>query len=281
MNNTKTLITGATGKTGSRILQKLEALGQDVRPGSRKAAIPFDWDDQATWAAALDGIDAAYLCFYPDLAIPGAPEIIQAFTDQAVAAGVKKLVLISGRGEHHAELCEQVVLNSGAEATVLRASWFMQNFDEGEFLESVRSGRFAFPAGDVLEPFLDIEDLADVAVAAFTEEGHAGRIYELTGPDLLHFSEVATMLSEACGHEVRYEAITLEENLAMMTEMVDADFAHFLTELLREVMDGRNAHLGNGVQEALGREPRSFQDFCARVAATGIWQRSAETAAQA
>lgn len=273
MNKHKTLITGATGKTGRRILRQLETLGHDVRPGSRQAAIPFDWDDATTWPAALDGIDAVYLCFYPDLAVPDAPEIIRAFTDFAVDTGVKKLVLLSGRGEQHAEHCERIVLDSGIDATVLRSSWFMQNFDEGHFLDAVRDGALPVPAGDVKEPFLDIDDLADVAVAALTEDGHAGKLYELTGPELLNFTEAAAILSQAAGYEVQYVPITFEENHAMLTELAGESFATLITELCREVLDGRNAHLNFGVQEALGRPPRSLQEYAAKAAATGVWDR--------
>lgn len=274
MNNQKTLITGATGKTGSRILRRLQTFGHDVRPGSRQAAIPFDWNDATTWDAALEDIDAVYLSFFPDLAVPGAPEIIQAFTDTAIAKGVKRFVLLSGRGEKHAQHCEKIVMTCGLDATVVRASWFMQNFDEGHFVDAVRAGVLAVPAGEVREPFLDIDDLADVAVASLIEEGHAGKIYEVTGPELLTFAEAAAQLSEASGHEVRYEPISFEENHAMLTELADEGFATLITELCREVFDGRNAHLSLGVKEALGREPRSFREYCHNAAATGVWQGS-------
>lgn len=274
MNQKRTLVTGATGKTGSRVLQRLEALGHEVRPGSREAAIPFDWDDPATWEAALADVDAVYMAYYPDLAVPGAPECIHTFTEFAVGVGVRKLVLLSGRGERHAEHCERIVLASGVDATVLRASWFMQNFDEGHFVEAVRAGALPVPAGEVREPFLDIDDLAEVAVVALTESGHAGRLYELTGPELLSFEEAAALLSEAAGYEVRYRPITFEENYAMLEAMAGPAFATMLTELCREVLDGRNAHLNQGVQEALGRPPSSFVDYCARVRATGAWNRS-------
>lgn len=274
MNNSRILITGATGKTGRRIQTRLQAIGASVRPGSRQAAIPFDWQDSSTWAAALEGIEAAYLCFFPDLAVPGAPEIIQSFTDTAVSAGVQRLVLLSGRGEVHAQRCEEIVQASGVATTILRASWFAQNFSEGHFLEPVRAGALAVPAGDVREPFLDIEDLCEVAVAALTEEGHAGKLYELTGPELLAFTEAASILSEAAGYEVQYLPISFEENHAMLSALEGPEFATLITELCREVLDGRNAFLGEGVQQALGREPRSFAAYCAAAAARGTWNRS-------
>ena len=274
MNKTQILITGATGKTGRRIQARLQALGIGVRPGSRQAAIPFDWQDPTTWAPALDGIEAAYLCFFPDLAVPGAPEIIQDFTDAAVAAGVRRLVLLSGRGEMHAQRCEEIVRACGVETTILRASWFAQNFSEGHFLEAVRAGFLSVPAGGVQEPFLDIEDLCDVAVAALTEEGHAGKLYELTGPTLHTFEEAASILSEAAGFEVQYVPITFEENHAMLTAIEGPEFATLITELCREVLDGRNAFLGEGVRQALGRAPRSFASYCAAAAATGVWDPS-------
>lgn len=271
MNNANILITGATGKTGRRILSRLAAQGVPARSGSRQAVIPFDWYDSSTWAASLQGIRTAYLSFFPDLAVPGAPEIVEEFTAAAVASGVSKLVLLSGRGEEHAQRCEQIVLASGVEATVLRASWFAQNFDEGHFLDGVRAGVVAVPAGQVREPFLDIDDLAEVAEEVLLHGGHGGKVYELTGPELLRFDQAAAQLSEAAGFEIKYTPISFEQNYSMLEEIAGPDFASLITELCREVLDGRNEFLGHGVEEVLGRRPTTFAGYCRKIASTGIW----------
>ncbi|WP_199807958.1 SDR family oxidoreductase, partial [Streptomyces sp. NRRL S-350] len=166
-----------------------------VRVGSRSGAVPFDWDDRGTWEAALEGVSAAYLTYYPDLAFPGAVEAVGAFARLAAARGVGRLVLLSGRGEEAARAGEKAVMESGAAWTVVRCAWFDQNFSESFFLEPVLAGELALPVGGAVEPFVDAEDIADVVVAALTEAGHAGEVYEVTGPRLLSFAEVAGELS--------------------------------------------------------------------------------------
>jgi uncharacterized protein YbjT (DUF2867 family) len=177
-----TLVTGGTVKTGSRVAARLQQAGHPVRIGSRTADIPFDWEDRETWTPALTGVDAVYVAFQPDLAVPGAPETIRAFAAAAEATGVRKLVLLSGRGESEAEECEQIIQGSGLDWTIVRCSFFAQNFSEGAFIDYVLAGEVALPNGDVPEPFVHADDIADVAVVALTEDGHNGEVYELTGP---------------------------------------------------------------------------------------------------
>ncbi|MFD8529009.1 NAD(P)H-binding protein [Streptosporangium canum] len=267
-----TLVLGGTGKTGRRVMERLAARGLPVRSGSRSGTPPFDWEDQATWAAALRDVDAVYVTYYPDLAAPGAAASIGSFAALAAGGGVRRLVLLSGRGEEEARACERRVQESGAEWTILRASWFNQNFSEHYLLEPVLSGVVALPAGNVAEPFIDVEDIADVAVAALTEDGHAGRTYELTGPRLLTFADAAGEIAKAADREVRYVPVSAEEYAdALVEHGVPADEATMLTELFTKVLDGRNAHLTDGVRLALGREPRDFADYARDAAATGVW----------
>ncbi len=275
MQNTPILVIGSTGKTGRRIAQKLRALGHTVRDGARQSAIPFDWDQPATWAAALDGVRSAYIAYAPELAFPGAPEKIEALAQAATRAGVQHVVLLSGRNEIHAQRCEAKVQASGLRHTILRASWFSQNFSEGHLLHPVLEGVVALPAGNVQEPFLDVDDIADVAVAALTEPHHQGRVYELTGPRLLNFAQAAAELSAAIGRTVQYVPLSLDAFRAEMTPAVGPDLANIFTALCEEVFDGRNAGLATGVQEALGRAPRDFADYCKATAATGIWEPAA------
>lgn len=271
MNHSPILVIGSTGKTGRRIAQRLSARGHTVRAGSRSSTPPFDWQQPDTWAPALEGVEVAYVSFFPDLAVPGAPAAIEKLTSLAKAAGVQRIVLLSGRGEANAQRCEGIVRESGLGYTLVRASWFAQNFDEGHLLEPVRSGTVAMPAGDVLEPFVDVDDIADVAVAALTDARHNGKLYELTGPRLLSFADAAAEISKAAGRDVRYAPISSEQFHAALAEEAGPEFASMLTDLCAEVLDGRNANLGDGVQRALGREPRDFADYAHAAAATGIW----------
>lgn len=266
------LLTGGTGTTGRRIATRLRARDVAVRCASRTGSPPFDWDRPDTWAANLDGVSSAYLAYSPDLTMPGAVDTIGRFCTAARQAGVDQLVLLAGRGEKEAEAAEQVVRESGARWTVVRASWFDQNFSEGMLLHPVLAGVIALPGGAVLEPFVDVEDIADVAVAALLEPGHDGRIYDVTGPTLMTFAEAAEELAAVTGHPVAYLDITAGEFLAgAVADGVPVPVAEALTAMFDSVLDGRNSHLGNGVQEALSQGPRSFTAFAARAAADGAW----------
>ena len=169
------LVLGGTGKTGRRVAQRLEARGVPVRIGSRSATPAFDWEDRDTWAAALAGVGGVYVSYYPDLAVPGAADAVGALAAQAVAAGAERIVLLSGRGEEEAEKAEQRVRAVAPRATILRATWFAQNFSESFMLEGILAGELALPADGVPEPFVDVEDIADIALAALTGDDHAGR----------------------------------------------------------------------------------------------------------
>jgi hypothetical protein len=240
--------------------------------GSRSATAPFDWEDPSTWARPLESVRSAYVAYTPDLAAPGAPEAIRSFTDLAVRSGVRRLVLLAGRGEEGAERCERIVRDSGAEWTILRASWFCQNFSEGAFRDLVLGGEVALPAGGVGEPFVDADDIADVAVAALTEDRHAGEVYDLTGPRLLTFEEAVGEIAGASGRSVRYIQIPIEAFTAgLLQEGVPPAYVEILVHLFTEVLDGRNAHTGDGVQRALGRAPTDFREFARRAAAAGAW----------
>ncbi|MDQ2709066.1 MAG: NmrA family transcriptional regulator [Actinomycetota bacterium] len=294
-----TLVLGATGTIGRRVAERLLARDVPVRLGSRSAEPPFDWEDETTWAPVLAGVDAAYLVYAPDLVMAGAVDAVGRFADLAVAGGVRRLVLLSGRGEPEAQRAEQVVLGAGAEAgvevTIVRSAFFAQDFSEKFFVDSVLAGTLAMPAGkDVGEPFVDADDIADVVVAALTEtaltetaltetaltetalteDGHAGEIYEVTGPRLLTFPEALAEISRAAGRELAYVQITREEFAAGLTaEGLPNDLVVALTEVASTVLDGRSSHLADGVRRALGREPRDFADYTRAAAATGVWDR--------
>ena len=272
-----TLVLGGTGKTGRRVVERLAARDLPTRVGSRSGEPPFDWEEEATWAPALQNVGSVYVSYYPDIAVPGAVAAVRSFAKLAVENGVRRLVLLSGRGEPEAEraelaLREVVDAKAGAEWTILRSTWFMQNFSEDYMLEHVLSGEIRLPAGDVPTPFLDADDIADVAVAALTDEGHTGQLYELTGPRSLTFAEAAKEIAEAAGREIRYVPISLEEHAAEAAGRgVPVEVVELLTYLFSEVVDDRNADTTDGVRRALGREPRNFRDYARHTAATGVW----------
>ena len=268
-----TLVLGGTGKTGRRVVERLKARGVPVRIGSRSAELPFEWQDQTTWAPVLQNVASVYIVYYPDLAVPGAADTIRSFVDQAVQSEVRRLVLLSGRGEEEAQRCERIVQDAGAEWTILRCSWFSQNFSEDYLRDPVVSGEVVLPAGDVGEPFIDADDIADVAVAALTEDRHVGQLYELTGPRLLTFAEAVGEIAQATGREIRYVQVSAEQYASALAEVdLPADVMWLVNYLFTTVLDGRNAHLTDGVQRALGREPRDFTDYArATATAAGVW----------
>ncbi|HEU4533425.1 MAG TPA: hypothetical protein VFS00_04880 [Polyangiaceae bacterium] len=266
-----TLLLGGTGKTGRRVAERLAARGRPVRVGSRAGAPPFEWADRGTWAPVLAGVESIYLAYYPDLAAPGAAERVGALSHLAVASGVRRIVLLSGRGEPQVEASERAVRESGAAYTVLRCAWFNQNFSEGALLEPLRGGELAFPAGAVSEPFLDAEDVADVAVAALTDDAHAGQTYELTGPRLLGFGEAVDAIARATGRDLRYLPVSAEAYAAGLAPYLPAEEASFLAGLFAYLLDGHNAHLADGVERVLGRRPRDFDQYVREAAAAGAW----------
>lgn len=265
------LVIGGTGKTGRHVAGRLAAGGHAVRAVSRRSGIPFDWHAPGTWAPALDGVRAAYLTYAPDLADPAAAPAIRAFAGTAVRAGVRRLVLLSGRGEPECHPGEDAVRESGAEWTIVRCAWFMQNFDEDFLLGPVLDGALVLPAADVPEPFLDTRDIADVVVAALTEDGHTGTTYELSGPRLLTFGEAAAEIAEATGRAVRYVPVTPERFREAAGGHLPQELVEIFTDLFTRILDGRNAHLTDGVRKALGRAPRDFTDFVREAAGRGAW----------
>ncbi len=274
-HNQPVLVLGATGKTGQRVVRGLQRRGVPVRPGSRAAVPSFDWHDEAGWDACLTGVRAAYIVYTPDLAMPGATDAVQAFCDRARRQGVGHLVLLSGRGEAEAQACERIVQASGLAWTIIRASWFFQNFSEGAFITMVRAGQITLPAGMTPEPFVDVDDIADIAVAALSEPGHEGALYEVTGPRLMTFADVARELSQVIGRPISYSDVPHDAFIAELTHSgAPKDVVWMLDYLFATVLDGRNAHLTDGVERALGRAPRDFSAYARAVAATGLWEAS-------
>ena len=260
--------------------------GQDRTPHRRAAdraqsagadrlalgAPSFDWENRDTWPAALANVDAVYISYYPDLAAPGATDAIRAFTELAVRSGVRRLVLLSGRGEPEAQRCEEIVMSSGCEWTVLRCSWFNQNFSENYLLEPILAGEVALPASNVVEPFVDADDIADAAVAALTDDKHVGQLYELTGPRLLTFAEAIGQIARASGREIRYVQISMDDYVAALEQaQLPPDLIALIKYLLRRFWTVATRYVTDGVQRALGRAPTEFADYARRAAASGAW----------
>lgn len=275
MNEETILIIGNTGKTGARVEARLNAMGIATRGVSRSSETPFDWYDANTWGPALTGATSAYVTFQPDLAVPGATEIIRAFCDHAAEAGLVKVVLLSGRGEEGAQRAEQVLMNSSLEWNVVRASWFAQNFSEGFMLDGILAGELVLPQSSVLEPFIDVDDIADVAVAALTDDRLKNRLFEVTGPRLMTFADCLAAIAQATGRSIQLKPVSVDDYIAYLRDLgLPEEMQWLMRELFEVVFDGRNANVETGVFEALGREATDFNTYVQNAMASGAWDTS-------
>ncbi|WP_435256048.1 NmrA family NAD(P)-binding protein [Streptomyces althioticus] len=265
------VVTGASGRTGSRVARAAEAAGMTVRPASR--ATGFDWADRTTWEGVLRGADAAYLVHPADVGAPGTAEAVGELAETALGAGVRRLVLLSARGEDQALPAEEALRASGADWTVVRSAWFAQNFSEGPLAEELRGGELVFPAGEVAEPFVDVRDVAEVVVAALAGgERYAGRTPTVTGPRPLTWAEAVAEVARATGRPLTYRAVPADSYRETLTGFgVPGEEAAFLVEVFATLLDGRNAGVEDGVRQVLGREPRDFSDVVREAAADGSW----------
>jgi len=266
------LVLGGKGKTGRRVANRLVEKGQTVRIGSRSENPSFDWEDPSTWKGALQGMESVYITFQPDLAVPGAKEAIEGFTNLAVKSGVRKVVLLSGKGEQEAEECERIVMNSGLDWTIVRASWFNQNFSESFFLDPILAGHVALPKNEALVPYVDANDIADVVVASLLDDKHNSEIYELTGPRTLTFSDVVREISEATDREIQFTPISMEEYNAIMKKFnLPDDYLWLINYLFEEVLVESNSIVTNDIEKVLGRKPIDFTTYANEVAKSGVW----------
>lgn len=272
-------IIGASGKTGGRVKLKLNELGYNVKGLSRQTTPSFDWDQPEQWQASLEGLTSLYITYQPDLAIPRAAEDIKTLISAAKAAGVQHLVLLSGRGEEGAENAEQQVINSGLEWNIVRASWFMQNFSESFMLDGVLARQMVLPQAKADEPFIDVDDIADIVIAAMTKPELRNQLFEITGPELLSFEYCVATISNAIGEEISYHPIHVDDYIASAKQhgMPD-DIAWLMNELFTNVLDGSNAFTTNTIKNVLGREPKRFEDYVAEIASTDVWKRNGASA---
>jgi uncharacterized protein YbjT (DUF2867 family) len=254
------LLIGGTGKTGRRVAAALDALGVANRPVSRHTAIPFDWTDESTWAPALDGVTAVYL-------VPLGTNLddteVTAFVPRAVAAGARRIVALSARGLTSEDGRERAVRESGVDWTILRPTWFSQNFSEDYFLPEVLAGEVVLPqGGDGAHPFIDAQDIADVAVAALTQDGHAGVTYELSGPEAVTFGEALARIGDVSGRSIRVVDVSPADYTELLLQGgFDQQYAEVLTMSLTAIRAGHDAALSDGVPSVLGHDGRPFGDY--------------------
>ncbi|MEQ8910181.1 MAG: NmrA family NAD(P)-binding protein [Vicingaceae bacterium] len=270
------LVIGGTGKTGRRVVEGLSQLGHQVTVGSRKGRPAFDWEDYSTFAPALKGMDRAYIVYYPDLAVPGAKEAISALTEAAIKEGLEKVVLLSGKGETEAEACEQIVANSGLNYTLVRASWFNQNFSEGAFLDFVLAGQVALPMPEAEIPFVDTDDIAEVVTKVLVDDTYNGQTITVTGPKKQTFGQVVKIMEQAIGRKIQYIPISIEAFKTGMKEAGLPDSYVWLFGYLFEEVLGNpdNQAVSNDVQKVLGRPATSFEEYVQKTKATGVWNQA-------
>ncbi|MBQ4822742.1 NmrA family NAD(P)-binding protein [Aquimarina sp. MMG016] len=273
MKSENILVIGGTGKTGRRIVNLLEGLGHNVRVGSRSVQPSFDWHQPENWSQTLEGMDKVYITYQPDLAVPGALEAIEQLIKEAKNASIKKLVLLSGKGEREAELCEQVVIHSGIEYTIVRASWFNQNFSENFLLDPILDGFVALPQAEVKIPFVDTDDIAEVAVKALLEDEHNNQTYQLTGPEALTFRQAIDTIAKVSKRSITFIPISIQEySDGMRSAKLPEDFIWLIEYLFTEVLGNpKNSEITNDVEKVLKRKPKSFTEYAQKVATTRVW----------
>lgn len=272
MENSPILIIGKNGKTGTRVNQRLHTLGYATRPVSRSTTPSFDWEDSSTWASAIKGTKIAYVTYQPDLAVPNAEAAIKKFVQVAHDNGLQHIVLLSGRGEDGAQRAEKILQNSGISWNIVRCSWFSQNFSESFMLDDIMNGELILPADDTVEPFTDVDDIAEVVVKTLTIPGHRNKLYELTGPRALSFAQCVQEISEALGRPIKYTRVPLDDYINALREQgVPEDMQWLLHELFGVVFDGRNSNVMFGIEEALGRPATDFKTYIQKAIASGVW----------
>jgi len=272
MKNTPILIIGKNGKTGSRVNQRLQDLGYRTRAVSRSTAIAFDWGNPETWQSAIKGTRIAYVTYHPDLALQQAEDRIKRFVKVARENGLEHIVLLSGRGEDGAQRAENVLKESGISWNIVRCSWFNQNFSESFMLQGILAGELVLPEADTLEPFIDVDDIADVVVAILTESGYKNRLYELTGPHALNFAQCVSEISQAIGRPVKYTTVPVDDYIQALREQGESEDMQWLIHLLFSVVfDGRNSNVMSGVEEVLNRAPTDFKTYVQKTVKSDVW----------
>lgn len=260
------LVLGPTGKTGRRVVRTLEAQGVPVRKASRSSELRFDWSDESTWQPALSGVTAAYVI------APYDPSAAAPFVAQAQASGVRRLVLLSGRSLDEIpedifagmQAAEAAVRASTLSWTILRANNFNQNFSEEIWQSEIRAGRLSLPVDDTPEPFVDVQDIAEVAALALTTDDHAGQTYNLTGPEAIPFATAVAKISAALGRPVELVHLTPDEYRdALLAQGASEHEATELNGMYDGMRKGLLATPTTDVSRLLGRPATDFDTYVA------------------
>lgn len=278
----KILVIGSTGNLGRRLVELLTQAGESVKAASRQPAsyagpqgaeaVEFDLEQPDSFGPALAGADRAFVIAKSGDAHPEAG--LNPFFDQAKALGVRHVVFLTARGVEMAEeaglrKAERYLMATGLPYTILRPTWFMQNFSAG-FIQPMiaQMGAIYLPAGDGKTSFIDVADIAAVATAALTQPGHEGQEYALTGGESLSYAEAATIISQVAGRPIGYVAISSDEFRQSLTRNGwPAASADFMASLFQPVEQGWAASVSPDVESVLGRKPITFQQFASDNAA--------------
>ncbi|MEU5977910.1 NAD(P)H-binding protein [Streptomyces sp. NPDC047315] len=279
------LVLGGTGKTGRRVVAELRSRGFTTVAASRTGEVRFDWADRSTWEPGLTGVRSVYVV---DSQGPGMGEEVRDFAALAARLGVERLVLLSARSWPEIDATnphlapEREVRESGLRWTILRPTWFAENFTELEFFAPLlETGELRLPTGSGREPFVVLQDLVDVAVAALTEDGHAGRTYTLSGARSLNFADAVAEIAGASGRTLRFTPVSEEEYRADVAAAgYPEEVADLLVTILHHIRDEGGASVTDGVRQALGREPRDFSEYVRTTdfSAVGATEASVATA---
>lgn len=279
MTNAPILILSGKGKTGRRVVEQLDARGVAFRLASRSSEPRLDWYDDSTWSATVAGADTAYLA--PPVGPTGLGQAGR-FVQQAAAEGLRRVVLLSGRGVgspgrefdvYESGLAlEHAVKASGLDWTIVRPAWFAQGFSEDFLREYVLASEIRVAAGDGAEAWIDTDDVGDVMTAALLDERHTGETYSLSGPRTLTMAEVAAELTAATGSPIGYVDLAPEAHVAELIEYgLPLEEAEAVRDLFAVIRNHRSEYVSDGVQQVLGRTPRDFTDWARDTARTDVW----------
>jgi ergot alkaloid biosynthesis protein len=269
MGTPRVLVIGGTGKTGSRVVAKLQQRGVAVALGSRTprgpGAVHFDWAAPESFEPACAAVGAVYM-IAPLGELNPAP-VMQAFIEKALRLQVRRFVLLSSSllpedgpamGTVHGFL-----RRNAPEWAVLQPSWFMQNFCEGVHQASIRNeGRIISATGSGAVGFIHVDDIAEVAVRALIDPTAHNRAHLITGPQALTYGEVAAAIGRVCGYTVRHENISTQELAARWSALgLPADYAAMLANMDEAIFHGAENRTTTTVKDVTGREPTRFADF--------------------